>query len=79
LLRTDAGTAPLAIAPAMTHAPIIPAAVQPVGGLGMVTGAWNVRFGPYVTLPDPYDANDPLAAARFADAMRDAVSALLIS
>jgi hypothetical protein len=30
-----------------------------------------------VTLDDPYDPDDPLAAARFADAMRVAVRTLL--
>ena len=76
-LRTGAGAAPLAVAPAVTHAPIVPAAVKPVGRLGSVIGSWHVRFGPLVTLPETYDPDDPLAAARFADAMRAAVRALL--
>jgi hypothetical protein len=42
-------------------------------------GSWEVTFGSMVTLPDPYTANDPLAAARFTDAMRRAVAALLDS
>ena len=37
----------------------------------------RVRVGPLVTLPDPYDPGDPLAAARFGEAVRDAVSELL--
>jgi hypothetical protein len=36
-----------------------------------------VRFGPYVTLDERYDPDDPLIAARFADVMRIAVRALL--
>jgi hypothetical protein len=36
-----------------------------------------VRFGTLVTLPDPYDPDDPLAAARFGEAMRDAVAGLI--
>jgi 1-acyl-sn-glycerol-3-phosphate acyltransferase len=78
-LRTSAGVAPHALMPALTHARIIPAAVAPGGPFGTPLGPWRVRFGPLVTLDDPYDPNDPLAAARFADAMRAAVRALLAS
>ena len=78
LLRTDAGAAPLALAQAMTHNPIVPAAVKPIGRFGGVIGSWTVRFGPLVTLPEAYDPDDPLAAARFADAMRSAVHELLV-
>ena len=49
----------------------------PGGPFGTALGPWRVRFGPLVTLPDPYDPGDPLAAARFGEAVRDAVSALL--
>jgi len=61
----------------MTSAPIVPVAVTPGGPLGMAIAPWRVRFGPLVTLPDPYDPDDPLAAARFGEAVRDAVSDLL--
>ena len=44
---------------------------------GTALGPWTVRFGPLVTLPDPYDPGDPLAAARFGEAVRDAVAELL--
>ena len=52
------------------------------GGIGLEGGApppgsFNVTFGPLVTLPDPYDPDDPLAAARFADEMRASVRTLL--
>jgi 1-acyl-sn-glycerol-3-phosphate acyltransferase len=76
-LRTGAGDAPHAVARALTLAPIVPAAVRPVGRFGSVIGSWEVTFGPMVTLADPYDPDDPLAAARFTDAMRRAVGALL--
>jgi 1-acyl-sn-glycerol-3-phosphate acyltransferase len=76
-LRTGAGDAPLAVARALTLAPIVPAAITPVGRLGGIIGSWEVTFGPMVTLADPYDPDDPLAAARFTDAMRLAVGALL--
>jgi hypothetical protein len=76
-LRTGAGDAPHAVARALTLAPIVPAAVRAVGRFGAVIGSWAVTFGPMVTLPDPYDAGDPLAAARFTEAMRRAVGALL--
>jgi hypothetical protein len=76
-LRTGAGMPPLALMPALTHAPIVPAAVKPGGPLGTALGPWHVRFGPLVTLDDPYDPDDPLAAARFGDAMRASVRALL--
>lgn len=76
-LRTGAGVAPPALMRALPHAPIIPAAVTPGGPLGTPFGAWQVRFGPYVTLDERYDPDDPLIAARFADAMRLAVTALL--
>ena len=76
-LRTGAGAPPHALMPAITHARIIPATVMPGGPFGTALGAWHVRFGPHVTLADPYDPYDPLAAARFADAMRAAVRQLL--
>jgi 1-acyl-sn-glycerol-3-phosphate acyltransferase len=77
LLRTGAGVPPHTLMPALTHAPIIPAAVKPGGPFGTTLGPWHVRFGPLVTLDEPYDPNDPLAAARFADAVRASVRALL--
>jgi 1-acyl-sn-glycerol-3-phosphate acyltransferase len=76
-LRTGAGRPPHALMPALTHAPIIPAAVTPSGPFGTPFGAWHVRFGPLVQLDQPYDPDDPLAAARFADAVRARVRALL--
>jgi len=76
-LRTGAGAPPHALMPALTHARIIPAAVKPGGPLGTALGPWHVRFGSLVTLDEPYDPDDPLAAARFADAMRVSVRALL--
>ncbi len=76
-LRTGAGMPPHALMPALTHAPIIPAAVRPGGPFGTALGAWHVRFGPLVQLDEPYDPDDPLAAARFADAVRARVRGLL--
>lgn len=76
-LRTGAGDAPLEVARALTLAPIVPAAVRGSGRLGAVIGSWDVTFGPLVTLAYPYDPNEPLAAARFTEAMRRAVGALL--
>ena len=76
-LRSGAGVPPRALMLAMTHVPIIPVAVTPGGPLGLALRSWRVRFGNLVTLPDPYDPDDPLAAARFAEAVRDAVQELL--
>jgi 1-acyl-sn-glycerol-3-phosphate acyltransferase len=76
-LRRGAGIPPRPLLQAMTNAPIVPVAVTPGGPFGTALGPWTVRFGPLVTLPDPYDPGDPLAAARFGEAVRDAVSALL--
>jgi len=76
-LRRGAGIPPRPLLQAMTTAPIVPVAVTPGGPLGMAIAPWRVRFGPLVTLPDPYDPGDPLAAARFGEAVRDAVSDLL--
>ena len=76
-MRRGAGIPPRPLLQAMTSAPIVPVAVTPGGPLGMAIGPWRVRFGPLVTLPDPYDPGDPLAAARFGEAVRDAVSELL--
>jgi 1-acyl-sn-glycerol-3-phosphate acyltransferase len=76
-LRRGAGVPPRPLLQAMTSAPIVPVAVTPGGPLGMAIAPWHVRFGPLVTLPDPYDPDDPLAAARFGEAVRDAVSELL--
>ena len=78
-LRTGAGDAPFAVARALTVAPIVPAAVRAIGRFGSIVGTWSVTFGAMVTLPDPYDAADPLAAARFTEAMRLAVGELLAS
>jgi 1-acyl-sn-glycerol-3-phosphate acyltransferase len=76
-LRRGAGIPPRPLLQAMTNAPIVPVAVTPGGPFGTALGPWSVRFGPLVTLPDPYDPDDPLAAARFGEAVRDAVSGLL--
>jgi 1-acyl-sn-glycerol-3-phosphate acyltransferase len=76
-LRTGAGDAPQGVARALTLAPIIPAAVRGIGLLGGAIGSWDVTFGPLVTLSQPYDPFDPLAAARFTTAMRRAVGELL--
>jgi 1-acyl-sn-glycerol-3-phosphate acyltransferase len=76
-LRTGAGDAPQGVARALTLAPIIPAAVRGIGLLGGAIGSWDVTFGPLVTLSQPYDPLDPLAAARFTAAMRRAVGVLL--
>ena len=78
-LRTGAGDAPFAVARALTVAPIVPAAVRAIGRFGSIVGTWSVTFGAMVTLPDPYDPADPLAAARFTEAMRLAVGELLAS
>ena len=77
--RTGAGDVPHGVARALTLAPIVPAAVHPIGRFGALVGSWAVTFGPMVTLTDPYDPNDPIAAARFTEAMRLAVGALLDS
>ena len=76
-LRSGAGIPPRKLMLAMTHVPIVPVAVTPGGPFGLALRPWRVRFGSLVTLPDPYDPDDPLAAARFAEAVRDAVSELL--
>jgi len=76
-LRIDAGMPPHTLMPAITHAQIIPAAVTPNGPFGLALNGWTVRFGRLVTIDEDYDPNDPLAAARFTDAMRIAVRALL--
>ena len=76
-LRSGAGVPPRSLMLAMTHVPIVPVAVTPGGPLGLGLHTWRVRFGSLVTLPDPYAPDDPLAAARFAEAVRDAVSDLL--
>jgi len=76
-LRRGAGIPPRPLLQAMANAPIVPVAVTPGGPFGMAVAPWKVRFGPLVTLPDPYDPDDPLAAARFGEAVRDAVQGLL--
>jgi hypothetical protein len=76
-LRTDAGMPPLPLMQAMTRAPAVPAAVTPGGPFGTAIRPWRVRFGPCVTLDEPFDPGDPLGAARLAEAVRDAVSQLL--
>jgi 1-acyl-sn-glycerol-3-phosphate acyltransferase len=76
-IRTGAGMPPTPLMRAMTHVPIVPVAVTAGGPFGLALRPWRVRFGALVTLPDPYDPGDPLAAARFAEAVRDAVSDLL--
>jgi 1-acyl-sn-glycerol-3-phosphate acyltransferase len=76
-MRSGAGIPPRSLMLAMTHVPIIPVAVAPGGPFGLALRPWRVRIGSLVTLPDPYDPDDPLAAARFAEAVRDSVSDLL--
>ena len=77
-LRTGAGTPPLPLMQAMTRAPAIPVAVSPGGPLGTAIRPWRVRFGHAVTLDQNHDPGDPLGAARLAEAVRDAVSQLLV-
>jgi 1-acyl-sn-glycerol-3-phosphate acyltransferase len=77
-LRTGAGTPPLALMQAMTRTPVVPAAVVPGGPFGTALAPWRVRFGEWVRLDEPYAPDDPLTAARFAEAVRDAVAALLV-
>ena len=72
-LRRGAGIPPRPLLQAMTTRRSCPVAVTPGGPFGTALGPWHVRFGPLVTLPDPYDPGDPLAAARFGEAVRDAV------
>jgi hypothetical protein len=76
-LRTGAGTPPLPLMQAMTRAPAIPVAVTPGGPFGTAIRPWRVRFGPRVTLDEPFDPGDPLGAARLAEAVRDAIGQLL--
>ena len=77
-LRSGAGVPPRKLMLAMIHVPIVPVAVTPGGPFGLALRPWRVRFGSLVTLADPYDPDDPLAAARFAESVRDAVSELLV-
>jgi len=77
-LRSGAGVPPRKLMLAMIHVPIVPVAVTPGGPFGLALRPWRVRFGSLVTLADPYDPDDPLAAARFAESVRDAVSDLLV-
>jgi len=76
-MRTGAGMPPLALMQATTHTPVIPAAVVPGGPFGTALKPWRVRFGDLVRLDEPYAPDDPLTAARFAEAVREAVSGLL--
>jgi 1-acyl-sn-glycerol-3-phosphate acyltransferase len=76
-LRTDAGMPPLPLMQAMTRAPAIPAAVTPGGPFGTPVRPWRVRFGPRVTVDEPFEPGDPLGAARLAEGVRDAVAQLL--
>jgi len=76
-LRRGAGVPPRPLLQEMAHVPIVPVAVTPSGPFGTSFGPWSVHFGPLVTLPDPYDPGDPLAAARFGEAVRDAVAGLI--
>jgi 1-acyl-sn-glycerol-3-phosphate acyltransferase len=75
--RTGAGTPPLPLMAAISHARIVPVAVTPGGPFNTSLRPWQVRFGPLVTLSHAYEPDDPLTAAQFAEALRDAVSALI--
>ncbi len=75
-LRTDAGTAPLAIVQAMVAHPVIPVAVAPCGPLGTPT-RWRVRFGVPIQSDPTYESDDPLAAAELGEQIRHAVGELL--
>jgi 1-acyl-sn-glycerol-3-phosphate acyltransferase len=76
-MRTGAGTPPLPLVQAMTRAPAIPVAVTPGGPLGLAIRPWRVRFGAPVVVGPPDAPGDPLVAARLAEAVHDAVRALL--
>ena len=76
-LRTGVGDAPLAVACVLTLTPIVPAAVRAVGRFGSIVGAWELTFGPMVTLPICTTQRPARWPARFTDAMRRAVKTLL--
>ena len=76
-LRTGAGTPPLPLMQAMTHAPSIPVAVTPGGPFGTPIRPWQVRFGPLGhARPTRTTPTTRSRAARFAEAVRDAVAEL---
>jgi hypothetical protein len=74
--RTGAGTPPLALVQAAMGAPAIPVAVSPSGPLGTPL-RWRVEFGAPVEVRDEYPVGDPLGAAEYGEALRDAVGTLL--
>jgi 1-acyl-sn-glycerol-3-phosphate acyltransferase len=76
-LRTGAGMPPLSLMQATTHTPVVPVAIVPGGPFGTAIRPWRVTFGDLVRLDEPYEPDDPLTAARFAEAVQEAVNGLL--
>jgi hypothetical protein len=57
--------------------PVHPVAVVPAGPFGTALRGWRVRFGRPIRLDGSYPMGDPLGAAELAEAVRDAVAAML--
>lgn len=76
-LRGGAGEPPRALVVATLGYPVIPVAVRRGGPIGLPIRPWRVIVGAPMLPPQGTDSDDQLAAAELAEAVRDAVGALL--
>jgi 1-acyl-sn-glycerol-3-phosphate acyltransferase len=76
-LRTDAGDPPRPLILATLGFPVIPVVVQPGGPFGAPVLPWRIVIGEPMLPPAGTEPSDQLAAAEFAETVRDAVTALL--
>ena len=76
-VRARAGDAPRALLAATLGFPVIPVVVKAGGPLGLPVMPWRVVVGEPLLPPAGTEADDQLAAAEIAEAVRDAVHDLL--
>jgi 1-acyl-sn-glycerol-3-phosphate acyltransferase len=76
-LRAGAGEPPRPLLVATLGYPVIPMVVRPGGPLGLPLRPWRVVVGEPLLPPPGTDPDDQLAAAELAEAVRDAVRAML--
>lgn len=76
-LRGRPGDPPRPLLAATLGFPVIPVAVRPGGPFGLPVRPWRVVVGEALLPPAGTEPDDQLAAAELAEAVRDAVGALL--
>lgn len=78
LSATGVGEAPRAVIAATLGFPLLPVAVKAGGPAGLPVRPWVVSFGEELAPPEGTEPGDPLAAAELSEAVRAAISGMLV-